>query len=207
MIEVYMNWPKSFVAGLDFLRAKDDTILDHPVYKRRSAELFKTLSSEVIALASAEPSFNFSGLTCDSLEGYYDSGLSGGPEPDFIIATARQVCNSLRVSEHFYDAEAQKFCLLVVQGDDKRAIKYLHRLVRPAVMLYRIRNSAHFTGMQGGKPTHRLYDETMKLCDDYMHHHPGATHAEIARNVRRKLLVNYKRVPAEDTIRRWLRNF
>lgn len=207
MIEVYMNWPKSFVAGLDFLRAKDDTILGHPVYKRRSAELFKTLSSEVIALASAEPSFNFSGLTCDSLEGYYDSGLSGVPESDFIIATARQVCNSLRVSEHFYDAEAQKFCLLVVQGDDKRAIKYLHRLVRPAVMLYRIRNSAHFTGMQGGKPTHKLYDLTMRLCDEFMTEHPDARRTEIAIGVRRKLLVNHNRVPAERTIRKWLRKF
>ena len=207
MKDVYRTWPKSFSAGLDFVRAKDDNLLTHPIYTRRSAELFKMLSAEILDLLATEPPFSFSGITRDSLESYYESGLSGIPELDFIIATSKKLCSALRVSEPFYDNEAQAFCLYVVQGNEMRAMKCLHRLIRPAVMLFRIRDSAHFTGMRGGKPTHRLYDVTMMLCREFMQEHPDAGPSEIARGVRRKLEVNYSHLPAVDSIRRWLRNF
>lgn len=86
-------------------------------------------------------------------------------------------------------------------------MKCLHRLIRPAVMLYRIRDSAHFTGMRGGKPKHKLYREAMELAGEYMRRHPEATGPNVARDVRSKLLVNFERPPAEETIRKWLRNF
>lgn len=204
---VYKNWSKSFIDGLEFIRARDSTLPEHPVYARRAAELFSTLSSGVAELIAATPGMNFSAITCDSLYDYHRAALSGEPAHDFIIATAKRLCNSLRVSENFYDIEALSFCLLVVQGKNDFAMKYLHRLIRPAVMLYRIRDSAHFTGMRGGKPTHKLYGEAMVLCGDYMREHPDARNSDVARNVRRKLLVNHNRVPAERTIRKWLRKF
>lgn len=207
MKDAYKTWTKSFVAGLDFIRAKDDVIRTHPVYSRRVTELFKTLSVEILCLAAEEPKFNFSRITHDSLEDYYDSELSGVPELNFIVETAKRLCASLRVSESFYDIEAQAFCLFVVLRNEPRAIKYLHRLIRPAVMLYRIRDSAHFTGMRGGKPKHKLYKEAMDLAGEYLQRHPEATGPNVARDVRNKLLVNFDSPPAEETIRKWLRNF
>lgn len=207
MKDVYKTWPKSFVAGLDFIKAKDDSVLEHPVYCRRTAELFKTLSSGIMDMAAASPALNFSAITGDGLYDYYRSARYGNPEQDFIISTAKRLCSSLRVSERFYDIEALSFCLLVVQGKNDHALKYLHRLIRPAVMLYRIRDSAHFTGMRGGKPTHKLHELTMQLCGEFMAEHPDARHTEIAIGVRRKLLVNYDRVPAARTIRDWLSKF
>lgn len=207
MKDVYKNWPKSFVAGLDFIRSKDDTVLEHPVYLRRTAELFNTLSAGIAALAAAGPAFNFAGVTRDALYEYHRAGGAGERELDFIIAAAKRLCESLRVSENFYDIEALSFCLLVVQGQHDYAMKYLHRLIRPAVMLYRIRDSAHFTGLRGGKPRHKLYREGLMLAGAYMAAHPDATYSNVAKNVRSKLLVNHQHVPAERTIRDWLSKF
>lgn len=207
MRDVYKNWSRSFVAGLDFIRSKDETILEHPVYLRRTAELFNTLSSGVINIAAANPELNFTGIPRDELYDYHRAGHSGNPELDFIIATAKRLCESLRVSENFYDIEALSFCLLVVQGQHDYAMKYLHRLVRPAVMLYRIRDSAHFTGLRGGKPRHKLYREALTLAGVFMAAHPDATYSNVAKNVRGKLLVNHQHVPAERTIRKWLGKF
>lgn len=207
MKDVYQNWSNSFIAGLDFIRSKDETILEHPVYLRRSAELSNTLSFGVINLAAANPKLNFMGITRDALYNYHQAGRTGDPELDFIIASAKCLCESLRVSENFYDIEALSFCLLVVQGQHDYAMKYLHRLIRPAVMLYRIRDSAHFTGLRGGKPRHKLYREGLMLAGAYMAAHPDATYSNVAKNVRSKLLVNHQHVPAERTIRDWLSKF
>jgi hypothetical protein len=206
MKDVYRTWPKSFVSGLEFIRTRDSVLLEHPVYVRRTTELFHTLSAEVATLATTAD-LNFSEITSDSLYDYYLEGRAGDPAMSFLIVTAKQLCDALRVSEIFYDIEALSFCLLVVQGRYEYAMRCLHRLIRPAVMLYRIQDSAHFTGMRGGKPTHKLYGEAMVLCGDYMHEHPDARGSDVARKVRSKLQVNYKRVPAERTIRDWLRKF
>ena len=116
MKDAYKQWSRSFIAGLEFLRTKDDAVLDQPVYLRRTVELFTTLSSEVMNLAAADPDLNFMGITRDVLYDYHRTDSPGGPELDFIIATAKRLCESLRVSENFYDIEALSFCLLVVQG-------------------------------------------------------------------------------------------
>lgn len=207
MKDVYKNWRRSFVSGLDFIRTRDSVLLEHPVYVSRTSELFQTLSAGVMELAATRPNLNFSEIIRDSLYDYHLDERAGDPAMDFMIETAKQLCDSLRVSEVFYDIEALSFCLLVVQGRDKYAMKYLHRLIRPAVMLYRIRDSAHFTGMRGGKPKHKLYREAMELAGEYMRRHPEASGPNVARYVRSKLLVNFERPPAEETIRKWLRSF
>lgn len=207
MKNVYKSWPKSFTAGLDFIKVKDEALLKHPVYIRRTGELFNTLSSGIIELLSSMSAQTFTCITHDALYEYHRAGRSGDPELDFIVATAKRICESLRVSENFYDIEALSFCLLVVQGRHDYALKYLHRLIRPAVMLYRIRDSAHFTGLRGGKPRHMLYREALTLAGVFMAAHPDATYSNVAKNVRSKLLVNNQRVPAERTIRKWLGKF
>lgn len=208
MKEIYNNWPKSFVDGLDFLRGKDATYLTHPVYVERSAELFNSLYTGVLEYLAPDNSPElYAKFTIHDLRLYQRMGASGDPIIDSLVRVSRSVADALRIAENIHDTECLFFCLAVVHRDESEAWHYFHRVIRPIVMMRRIRDVMQIMGERGGKPRHRLFGEAMLIALAYQRRHPTATYSAVAKYVRGELLVKHHRVPAQDTIRRWLREF
>lgn len=208
MKDIYKNWPQSFIDGLDFLRGKDATYLSHPIYATRSAELFKSLCAGVLEqLAPDNDPVLFTELTIHDLRTYQRGGGEGKPLLDSLLHVSRVVADDLRIAENIYDTECLFFCLAVAQRDEHEARHFFHKILRPIVMMRRIRDVMSVIGEKGGKPRHCLYGEGMLLAMDYQRRHPAAAKTAVAKYVRNELLVNHRRIPAERTIREWLNKF
>lgn len=208
MKDIYKGWPRKFIDGLDYLRGKDAVYQFHPVYVKRSTELFASLSSGILDLLypNNDPSL-FAQFTIHEVRAYQRRGDTHDPLIESLISVSRVVADDLRIAENIYGTECLFFCLAVAQRDESEAWLYFHKILRPAVMMRRIRDVSAVMGESGGAPKHRLYGEAMILAMDYQRRHPGASNSEAARYTRSELEVNHKRIPAERTIRDWLGKF
>lgn len=95
---------------------------------------------------------------------------------------------------------------MCVQQRDSDARRFFHKLLRPAVAVYRLRDSSNIAGLRGGD-TKPHYVEASRLAHHYRQRHPDARDTEIANYVYSCFSVNNGNIPSKETIRRWLREF
>ena len=193
MKDVYKSWSPTFVEGLKYIRQLDEKIIDHPIYNSRMTELFNVMSSEIrLKLKTQNERNDFGAIGLDDIHLYCRRGFRNRPVLDSVSEITSEVLDALKIAPNIYEKEGMAFVLFVAQGEDDDALEYFQKLIRPAVMLYRMREVMHVMGEKGGAPKHQLYREAMKLCRAYRQRHPDATKTAAAKYARSDLKVNNK---------------
>lgn len=208
MCSIHKDWPKGFISGLEFLRDLDSKSLEQPLYVIRFEELYNRVSSKVIVAWRARfGDLDANGITLDHLYNYYSQGGTGVRELDFFIRLIRHVSRDTLIAEKIYDTEILFFCLMCVQQRNSDARRFFHKLLRPAVAVYRLRDSSNIAGLRGGRHKKPHYIEASILAHHYRLRHPDARDTEIANYIFSCFSVNDEENPSKETIRRWLRGF
>lgn len=208
MCSIHKDWPKGFISGLEFLRDLDSKSLEQPLYVIRFEELYNRVSSKVIvAWRTRFGDLDASGITLDHLYNYYSQGGTGVKELDFFIRLIRHVCQDTLIAEKIYDTEVLFFCLMCVQQRNSDARRFFHKLLRPVVAVYRLRDSVNIVGLRGGRHKKPQYVEASILAHLYRQRHPDARDTEIANYIFSCFYVNGEGYPSKETIRKWLKEF
>lgn len=208
MNPLHTGWPSSFTNGLKYLVKLDRQSLDHPIYTIRSDELYRSVSAEVrAAFRAALGDTDISAVTLDDLYYHYTRRRRGVPELNFFCSLVEEVCADLIIAENIYDTECLFFCLLCVQDRDEDARRFFHKLLRPAVAIYRLTDAYNVIGLRGGRHRSAYYVDASVLAHQYRRRHPDARDTETAAYIYSCFSVNESSIPSKETIRRWLREF
>lgn len=208
MKHVFDGWKPEFVTGLEIIRLRDESTPQHPLYITRSAEVYKLLAEEIrTRLSCVLPDLDIGGVTLGELYDYHSRGKTGDPAMDVFSSLTDELCDALRIARNVYNIECLFFTWFLSQDREDDAFFYFEKLLRPAVMLWRIREVSHIIGRRGGRSKHRLHAPAMKIALRHMKANPGESHVKVARYTRNVLAMSHRGVPAVETIRKWLSRF
>ena len=209
MKSFFENWPAGFVKRLEILRALDERGVRRKLYIDRTDEVFDAMSADVRdAIAAELPGIDPRGLDIHQLYRYYKRGQSGNQLADLLIARIRPECEKIYVSPRVYGVSYIFFALFAARGEDEDARDFFNQFMRPLVIAYRFKQLARWLGRRGGgRPSHRLKDEALKLADEFLAENPAAPQSRCAQYISGIFVTKYADPPSVSTIRNWLSEF